>query len=130
MMARIFVVEDELSEQILIKQALQEMGHEVQIIDDTLEFEDQVNLKRPDLILMDINLKQRSGIVLMNDLKRTSHLNTIPIVVVTALPIHHIHGKLAQLGCVGFVDKPLYPPVLADIVRGALHNGLNAAFAS
>ncbi len=129
-MACILVVEEEPSEQILIQQALQDMGHEVQLLTDTLQFEDVVDLKRPDLILMDINLKQRNGIVLMNDLKRSTHLNTIPIVVVTAMPIQHIHGKLMQLGCVGFVDKPLYPPVLVDAVHGALQKGFGSAIAS
>ena len=121
-MAKILVVEDEQSEQVLMKNALEQLGHHVNFTHDTLNFEQVVDLNKPDLILMDLNLPYRSGIVLIHDLNRVETLRSIPIIVVTATPLNNIRAKLTQLGCVGFVNKPLFPPMLIKTVKHILQS--------
>ena len=125
-MAKILIVEDNLSDQIMLKNMLEQLGHQVHCPSDTLNFEEYVLYHQPDLIIMDLNLRHRSGIVLIHDLKRTTTLAHIPIIVTTALPIHNIRSKLVQLGCSAFVDKPFYPPTLLETIDTILSSGFQS----
>jgi len=76
--------------------------------------------RKPDLILMDIQLPGIDGLELTRELKANPDTADIRVVALTAhsMPIYE-RAALAA-GCVGYMVKPASPAVLVALVRGFL----------
>jgi two-component system, cell cycle response regulator DivK len=61
---------------------------------------------RPDLILMDIQLPDISGMEATRRLKADEKTHTIPIIAVTAFAMSGDEAKILASGCDGYVAKP------------------------
>lgn len=59
---------------------------------------------RPDLIIMDVQLPEISGLEVTRILKESIHTRNIPIVIATAFLIDK--DELRESGCDGYVTKP------------------------
>ncbi len=59
---------------------------------------------RPDLIVMDVQLPEISGLEVTRTLKGSIHTKHIPIVIATAFLIDE--EKLRESGCDGYITKP------------------------
>ena len=62
---------------------------------------------RPDLIQMDIQLPEVSGLEITKRLKADEELRGIPVVAVTAFAIKGDEEKIRQGGCEGYIAKPI-----------------------
>lgn len=62
---------------------------------------------RPDLILMDIQLPEISGLEVTKRLKADDELKDIPIVAVTAFAMKGDEEKIRDGGCEGYIAKPI-----------------------
>ena len=91
--AEILLVEDSLSDARLILEALKQgkltnhVSH-VQDGDEALQFLRRqgpfADVPRPDLVLLDLMLPKKSGIEVLDEIKRDYELKAIPVVVLTA----------------------------------------------
>jgi len=66
-----------------------------------------LNLFRPDLILMDIQLPGMDGLELTRRLKADSATRQIPIVALTAYAMKGDDQKNTDAGCDGYIAKPI-----------------------
>ncbi|MBF0167095.1 MAG: response regulator [Alphaproteobacteria bacterium] len=62
---------------------------------------------RPDLILMDIQLPEISGLDVTRLLKADDELKAIPVIAVTAFAMKGDEEKIRQGGCDGYITKPI-----------------------
>jgi two-component system cell cycle response regulator DivK len=62
---------------------------------------------QPDLILMDIQLPEVSGLEVTQWLKDDESLRTIPIIAVTAFAMKGDEEKILQGGCEAYLSKPI-----------------------
>ncbi len=62
---------------------------------------------RPDLILMDIQLPEVSGLEVTQWLKDDEDLRSIPVVAVTAFAMKGDEEKIRQGGCEAYLSKPI-----------------------
>ena len=62
---------------------------------------------RPDLILMDIQLPEVSGLEVTRWLKADEELRHIPVVAVTAFAMKGDEEKIREGGCEAYVSKPI-----------------------
>ena len=62
---------------------------------------------KPDLILMDIQLPEVSGLEVTQWLKDDESLRSIPIVAVTAFAMKGDEEKILQGGCEAYLSKPI-----------------------
>jgi two-component system cell cycle response regulator DivK len=62
---------------------------------------------RPDLILMDIQLPEISGLEITKMLKADDDLCAIPVVAVTAFAMKGDEQKIRSGGCDGYIAKPI-----------------------
>ena len=69
----VLIVEDNELNMKLFNTLLQELGYETVQSTDGSEFLEVVNECRPDLIIMDIQLPERSGLELTKELKAEEH---------------------------------------------------------
>ena len=72
---------------------------------------------RPDLILMDIQLPEVSGLEVTKWIKEDDDLRSIPIVAVTAFAMKGDEERIRQGGCEAYLSKPISVMGFVDTVR-------------
>lgn len=112
----ILIVEDDALCMRLFNDLLQAQGYEtIQSIDGS----DVLQIARervPDLILMDIQLPERSGLEITKDLKADEELKHIPVVAVTAFAMKGDEQNVLEAGCDGYIAKPISVPTFLEKV--------------
>jgi two-component system cell cycle response regulator DivK len=72
---------------------------------------------RPDLILMDIQLPEVSGLEVTKWLKEDDQLRKIPVVAVTAFAMKGDEERIREGGCEAYISKPISISTFLDTVR-------------
>jgi two-component system cell cycle response regulator DivK len=72
---------------------------------------------RPNLILMDIQLPEVSGLEVTKWLKEDDELRGIPVVAVTAFAMKGDEERIRQGGCEAYLSKPISVMSFVDTVR-------------
>src|SRR5215471_7618228 len=104
---RILVVEDHPLSLVLLKQLLKAHGYEILGTPEGLQALDLARDEQPDLILMDIRLRDISGLDVIRLLKQDDQTKTIPIIAVTALASPEHEKKGLESGCDAYIPKPI-----------------------
>lgn len=73
--------------------------------------------RRPDLILMDIQLPEVSGLEVTRWLKDDEELRDIPVVAVTAFAMKGDEQRIRQGGCEAYISKPISIGTFLETVR-------------
>ncbi len=103
----ILIVEDNELNMKLFNDLLQAHGYNtLQAKDGRLVIE-MTRKNRPDLILMDIQLPEISGLEITKMLKADDDLCNIPVVAVTAFAMKGDEQKIRSGGCDGYIAKPI-----------------------
>jgi two-component system, cell cycle response regulator DivK len=115
-MAKILVVEDNVSNMTLAVFLLESAGH---IVVSATDAEAGLTLARdeqPNLILMDIQLPGMDGLEATMLLKRDDGTRAIPVIALTALAMKGDEERIRAAGCDGYIAKPMgYRDFLATI---------------
>jgi two-component system cell cycle response regulator DivK len=72
---------------------------------------------RPDLILMDIQLPEVSGLEVTKWLKEDDELRSIPVVAVTAFAMKGDEERIREGGCEAYLSKPISVAKFLETVR-------------
>jgi len=104
---RILIVEDNKLDARLLKDILEGRGYETLQTGDGLEAINLAVANLPDLILMDIQLPEISGLELTRRLRGDDRSRRIPIVAVTAFAIGWHEREALDSGCDGYISKPI-----------------------
>lgn len=73
--------------------------------------------ERPDLILMDIQLPEVSGLEVTKWLKEDDDLRAIPVIAVTAFAMKGDEERIRQGGCEAYISKPISVVKFLETVR-------------
>jgi two-component system, cell cycle response regulator DivK len=73
--------------------------------------------RRPDLILMDIQLPEVSGLEVTKWLKDDEKLRDIPVIAVTAFAMKGDEERIRQGGCEAYISKPISIGTFLETVR-------------
>lgn len=117
MAKKILIVEDNDLNMKLFNDLLQAHGYETV---QTVDGRDALKLARdhsPDLILMDIQLPEISGLEVTKMLKADDELKGIPVIAVTAFAMKGDEEKIREGGCEGYIAKPISVPHFLETVR-------------
>jgi two-component system, cell cycle response regulator DivK len=104
---RILVVEDNKLDMRLLKDILEGSGYETLQAADGLEAIDLAFASLPDLILMDIQLPEISGLEVTRRLRGDDRSRRIPIVAVTAFAMGWHEREALDSGCDAYLSKPI-----------------------
>jgi two-component system cell cycle response regulator DivK len=118
--ALILVVEDNLANQMLAEAILQSHGYRVNLAASAPEALASIELERPDLILMDIQLPGQDGLSLTRQLKADPARASIPVVAVTADAMPNDRQHSLDAGCIGHISKPFSGQAFGEQIRGFL----------
>ena len=103
----VLVVEDNELNMKLFNDLLEAHGYKVVQTRDGLSALDLARKHMPDLILMDIQLPEVSGIEVTKWLKEDDVLRAIPVIAVTAFAMKGDEQKIREGGCEAYVSKPI-----------------------
>ncbi len=107
---RVLLAEDTPVNQTLATMLLTRMGHEVTLANNGLEAVDAFANGQFDLVLMDIQMPEMSGIeatVAIRELEQTRGQARVPIIAVTAHALKGDRERYLASGMDGYVAKPL-----------------------
>jgi two-component system cell cycle response regulator DivK len=104
---RILIVEDNTIDARLLKDILEESGYDTLQTGDGLEAINLALANLPDLILMDIQLPDISGLEVTRRLKGDNRSRRIPIIAVTAFAMGWHEREALDSGCDAYVSKPI-----------------------
>lgn len=117
MTARILYIEDNPQNMDLVCRILRHVGgYDVFGAENGLSGVEVATREMPDLILMDINLPDISGIEATQRIKANPRLAHIPIVAFTADTGESDRNNYISNGCDGYVAKPASAQILLDMV--------------
>ncbi len=75
---------------------------------------------KPDLILMDIQLPEVSGLEVTKWIKEDDDLKVIPVIAVTAFAMKGDEERIRQGGCEAYISKPISVRNFLETVSGFL----------
>ncbi|HEV2165729.1 MAG TPA: response regulator [Thermoplasmata archaeon] len=120
-MARILLVEDNPLNAKLAALILRSSGYSVVAAAEAQEAFQVLGQERPDLILMDLGLPGMDGYALTRELRRHPATKHIPILAVTSFAMKGDEIKAREVGCDGYLTKPINRLQLLQEVRRLLH---------
>jgi two-component system cell cycle response regulator DivK len=103
----VLIVEDNELNMKLFNDLLEAHGYFTLQTKDGVEALRMARTHRPDLILMDIQLPEVSGLEVTKWLKEDDDLRTIPIIAVTAFAMKGDEQKIRDGGCEAYIAKPI-----------------------
>jgi two-component system, cell cycle response regulator DivK len=103
----ILVVEDNETNQILVRAVLEMDGYRVSVAGSAGEAWEELRQGTPGLILMDVQLPGQDGLSLTRDLKSDPTTSGIPVVALTAHAMNGDREMALEAGCAGYIAKPI-----------------------
>ena len=103
----VLIVEDNEPNMNLFHDLLVAHGYRTIQTRNGLEALDLARAHRPDLILMDIQLPEVSGLEVTKWLKDDDELRDIPVIAVTAFAMKGDEERIRSGGCEAYISKPI-----------------------
>ena len=120
----VLLAEDNIVNQKLIEKVLKKTGVSVVVVSDGVEACDYCDKSLPDFVLMDINMPNCDGLEATKYLRERGY--TIPIYALTAETSKEEIDKALDVGCDGFLSKPLDRVLLfSALAENILHKHPN-----
>lgn len=120
MAKKVLIVEDNELNMKLFHDLLDAQGYETLQTREGLEALSLAREQRPDLILMDIQLPEISGLEVTKWLKADDELSSIPVVAVTAFAMKGDEERIRQGGCEAYISKPISVSGFLETIRQLL----------
>ena len=117
MSKKVLIVEDNELNMKLFHDLLDSQGYQTLQTREGLQAMALARQHMPDLILMDIQLPEISGLEVTKWLKDDEELSHIPVIAVTAFAMKGDEERIRQGGCEAYISKPISISAFLDTVR-------------
>jgi signal transduction histidine kinase/ligand-binding sensor domain-containing protein/CheY-like chemotaxis protein len=114
---KILVVDDRLENRMVLLNLLAPLGFEVILAQDGKEGIKQTKSLHPDLILVDLVMPVMNGFKMVQMIHQTPKIQQIPIVAVSASVFDVDKEESFNIGCQGFLSKPIEAEQLFAIIK-------------
>ena len=125
-MAKIVVIEDDVTFLDLLRVHLASAGHEVLTAEDAALGLHAVITEGPDLILLDLTVPYLDGFEMIKALRNDPATKTIPVVVLTGRGDDETFAQARKLGASQFLTKPVTRDVLIKAIEAQLSAPLDS----
>ena len=120
MAKKVLIVEDNELNMKLFHDLLEAQGYDILETREGLQALSLAREHHPDLILMDIQLPEISGLEVTKWLKEDDELAAIPVVAVTAFAMKGDEERIREGGCEAYISKPISVVHFLDTIRKLL----------
>lgn len=117
----VLVVEDNELNMRLFCDLLDSFGYKTFQCRDGAKAVEIARAEKPDLIVMDIQLPEVSGLDITRWLKDDEELRDIPVLAVTAFAMRADEERVREAGCEGYLSKPIQIASFMRAVEELLH---------
>lgn len=126
---RILVAEDDLDDQMMLREALHEnrLANDLRFVENgeelmdylnrTQKYSDPATSPRPGIILLDLNMPKKDGREALREIKSNPDLRHIPVVVLTTSKAEEDIVRTYNLGVNSFITKPVTFDSLVTVTR-------------
>ncbi len=112
----VLIVEDDQECMILTREILRRAGYDVQTAENGDQAIKSAKRRRPDLILMDLNLPKVSGDMAIAKIRSDRNNRSTPIIAITA-HTDDLLRRAMKAGCNDYIAKPFTPKTLLRAVQ-------------
>lgn len=109
----ILVIDDHAMNIDLVEFVLTQAGYEVESANSAQQGFERIARRRPDLVLMDIQMPDVDGLEMTRQLKADEATRGIVIVAFTAYAMRGDEQRMKEAGCDGYLAKPVNVKTLA-----------------
>jgi two-component system, cell cycle response regulator DivK len=103
----VLIVEDNELNMKLFNDLLEAHGYATLKTSHGIEAMELARAHKPDLILMDIQLPEVSGLEVTRWLKADEELKSIPVIAITAFAMKGDEERIREGGCEAYMSKPI-----------------------
>jgi CheY-like chemotaxis protein len=127
---KILIIDDDTDVILILSTVLRDQGYDVITAEDGKTGLDMVKRERPDLILLDLMMPEKSGISLLQDLKEDNNLKEIPVIMVsgisseTGIDLESLLKRSSEKADEtqaprpdGYIQKPVDPVKLINVIK-------------
>ena len=120
-MARIWIVEDDPKIALLIEMTVKKAGHEALHMLDAAEMEKMLKKEPlPDLMLLDLMLREKNGYTVLSEWKTRQQTRAIPVIIISARSAERDKVQGLELGAEDYITKPFGVRELQARIQTAL----------
>ena len=119
----IIVVDDEAPTRKMVGEYLAMQGFDVELCDGGRSLRQALEIRMPDLVVLDLNMPEEDGLSIIRDLKQRTGVAVI-MLTATASPVDRIVGL--ELGADDYLAKPCELRELLARIRAVLRRGAAA----
>ena len=114
---RILHIEDNAFNRKIVRTLLARTSYQLAEASDGVNGLDAARAAPPDLVLVDIQLPQMSGLEVTRELRADPRTAHVPIVVITSFALSGDDQRAKEAGASDYVAKPYSPRELLAIIR-------------
>ncbi|MGD8847517.1 MAG: response regulator [Desulfobacteraceae bacterium] len=118
----ILVVDDSVSVRTVVARLMQRQGWKVRTAKDGVEAIERVHTRKPDLIILDVEMPRMNGYELMSSLRAQDAFKETPVIMLTSRATAKHRKKAKALGVNGFMTKPYRDEEFIALVRRLSQN--------
>jgi chemosensory pili system protein ChpA (sensor histidine kinase/response regulator) len=113
----ILVVDDSVSVRTVVARLMQRQGWQVRTAKDGIEAMEGLHIRKPDLIILDVEMPRMNGYEFMSSLRAQDVFKEIPVIMLTSRTSAKHREKAQALGVNGFMTKPYGDEEFVALVR-------------
>ena len=121
--AKILVVDDEPDAVEFIKTVMEEAGYDVVSASNGVEGLERARAEKPSLIILDVQMPEKDGFAMFDDMQKDPELQSIPVVMLTGVAEQTgIRFSAEEMGGFfgkepnAYIEKPIDPALLQETV--------------
>jgi DNA-binding response OmpR family regulator len=123
--AKILVVDDDVTVTQLLKMLLSMEGHQPAILNDSTKVLEMLNTLDPDLITLDLMMPDLSGFDLCEILHQDPKFTNIPVLIISARDDQESMERAYQAGAKGYITKPFGIDTLNQKIKELTNSPMN-----
>ncbi|MEG8099431.1 response regulator [Candidatus Liberibacter brunswickensis] len=117
MVKKVMIVEDNELNMKLFRDLIETSGYIAIQTRGGLEALELARQYKPDIIIMDIQLPEISGLEITKKIKEDSELREIPVIAVTAFAMKGDEERIRNGGCEAYISKPISLSIFMETIR-------------
>jgi two-component system, cell cycle response regulator DivK len=111
------IIEDNPDNMVLITRFLEKFGYRAIQASTGMEGFEMALQKRPDFIILDIQLPDIEGTEVLRKIRSSEIGNSIPVIAMTSYAMSGDRERLLAAGCNGYIEKPIDPERVISQIR-------------
>jgi|SRR5579863_1053945 len=116
----ILIADDRPSSRELLRVILERAGYDVLEAEDGEAALQQIHLREPDLVLLDLQMPKLDGLAVLQAVRSDPRFGQLPIIALTASAMRGDRERILEAGFTGYLAKPAGPELLRDTVAKLL----------